>query len=292
MLRYALRRVLWAIPTLLATSLVLFFVTTLAPDPVTPQEDPGFGSAMPSGLIEARRTRFLDLPRFFNSRPQDVRSRAYKAVEHIAADDAERGRSARELRVLGGAALPYVLPLLESLAPDSRARVAIALAPLAARMHLADERELQDPPTAVLFWTHVWDNRALDFARSAVERAVRRLVEHGSDLREGDLVALDTFALPEVLRAMTSTSDLPTLQRLTRVANHCTERGPVLDAAADDDAARRAVADWQEWWFVHASHFTALDGAARALAMVAETRYGKWLKRASSGELGVSAVDG
>ena len=51
---------------------------------------------------------------------------------------------------------------------------------------------------------------------------------------------------------------------------------------------RRAVADWQEWWFVHATDFVALDGAERAIAMVTETRYGKWLRRAASGQLGVS----
>jgi peptide/nickel transport system permease protein len=52
------------------------------------------------------------------------------------------------------------------------------------------------------------------------------------------------------------------------------------------------VADWQEWWFVHAADFMALDGAARATAYVTETRYGKWLLRATSGQLGVSVIDG
>jgi len=46
MFRYAVRRILWSIPTLAATSLVLFFVTTLVPNtPVTQRagegSDPG-----------------------------------------------------------------------------------------------------------------------------------------------------------------------------------------------------------------------------------------------------------
>ena len=43
---------------------------------------------------------------------------------------------------------------------------------------------------------------------------------------------------------------------------------------------------------MHATDFVALDGADRAIAVVTETRYGKWLRRAASGELGLSAIDG
>jgi peptide/nickel transport system permease protein len=90
MLRYALRRVLWAIPTLLATSLVLFFVTTLAPDPAPGTDDPV--------VEEARRERFVDLPRFVNVHPQDVVSRSSAAVAHVGAGDAQSRHAARELR--------------------------------------------------------------------------------------------------------------------------------------------------------------------------------------------------
>ncbi|HEY8040545.1 MAG TPA: ABC transporter permease [Polyangiaceae bacterium] len=285
MLRYALRRVLWAIPTLLATSLVLFFVTTLAPDPGSPGTDDPL-------VEEAHRARFLDLPRFVNANPQDVRSRTLEALGHLASGDGRHEAAARELARLGGAALPYALPQVESLPPDARGRVAVALAPVAERMGLAQADELRRPGAAALFWSRFWDDRALDFTSTAVDRAVGRLVEHGSDLRENDLLSLDTFALPEIIVAMAGTTDGVALERLTRIASHVTERGPVLAADATREQARRAVADWQEWWFVHETDFVALDGAARAVAVVTETRYGKWMKRAASGELGVSAIDG
>jgi ABC-type dipeptide/oligopeptide/nickel transport system permease component len=284
MLRYALRRVLWAIPTLLATSLVLFFVTTLAPDPARDTGD--------ATIDEARRTRFVDLPRFVNTRPQDVASRASAAVKGVAAGAADEEKGARELRRLGGAALPYVLPLLEALPPEGRGRVAVALAPVASRMGIGGSTDLRQPQSAALFWSRFWDDRALDFTRTAVDRAVSRLVEHGTDLRETDMVSLDTYALPEVIRAMTATSDHVALERLTRIARHATERGTVVAEDSDATQVRRAVADWQEWWFVHATDYVELDGADRAIAVVTETRYGKWLRRAASGELGVSAIDG
>ena len=284
MFRYALRRILWAIPTLLATSLVLFLVTTLAPAPHSVTEDP----LEDEGL----RARFLDLPRFFDSNPPDVRTRTVQAVSLVANDDARRDTGARALVWLGGAALPWVLPTLESLPPEARGRVAVALAPLADRMQLDHDVDLTKPETAVLFWSHFWEDRALDFTRPAVARAVARLVEHGSDLREKDLVELDTFALPEIVDAMTTGTDRLALERLTRLANHATHRGPELEANATPGEVRRAIADWKEWWFVHDTDFVALDGASRVLSMVTETRYGKWLKRAASGQLGVSVIDG
>ncbi len=270
MLGYALRRILWSIPTLLATSLVLFFVTTLAPDAGSP----------------------ATLPRFLNTDLQDVRSRARVALEQAASDGPSHEIGVRELRRLGGAALPHVLPLLEALPPDGRRRVAAALAPVAERMGVAEPGELAQPEAAALFWARFWDDRAIDFTRPAVQRAVLRLVEHGSDMRERDLVALDTFALPEVVGAMATTTDGVALARLTRLAHRAAERGPVLAPDAPAADRRRALADWQEWWFVQQSDFVTLEGATRAIAVVTETRYGKWLRRATSGRLGVSAIDG
>ncbi len=284
MLRFAIRRILWAIPTLLATSLVLFFITTLAPAAA--------GSDDPL-LDEAFRGRFLDVPRFLNMHPQDVRSRAAEALSHVAAGDGQQALAARRLVWLGGAALPSVLTSLEALSPDARGRVAVALAPLAERMGLPhDDEELADPARAVLFWTHFWEDRALDFTPTALERGVERLVDHGSDMREADLVPLDTYALPALVEAMTTSRDPVALSRLTRLAQHATSRGTVLTPDASPGQLRRAVAEWREWWFVHDADFTSLTGAERGIGMLTETRYGKWVARAAGGELGLSAVDG
>src|SRR5581483_7197086 len=124
MLRYAFRRILWSIPTLVATSFFLFFVTTLAPDPAALQGMRGVqgpGSAQPASsdprIENGRRARFLDLPRFINPLPQDVAARARDAAAHVAAGDAQREAAERRLAELGGAALPYVLPELEAMAP-------------------------------------------------------------------------------------------------------------------------------------------------------------------------------
>jgi len=159
-------------------------------------------------------------------------------------------------------------------------------------MGLAATDDLANPQAAALFWTRFWDDRALDFTRAAIDRTVARLVEHGSELREEDLIRLDTFALPAVIPAMSVARDRVALSRLMLIARHACERGPSVGVYATAGEVRRAVADWREWWFVHETDFVAIDGADRAAAVVTETRYGKWLRRTAAGELGVSAADG
>jgi peptide/nickel transport system permease protein len=295
MLRYALRRTLWAIPTLFGVSLLVFFVTTLIPDPAGNSVLlPSVVRRDPTAVLaqeEQRRAHFLDLPRFVNPRPQDVETRAEKIVAHLAADDGDAALAAHRLARLGGAALPFVLPKLDNLAPAARGRVALALRPIAERMGLSDRR-LGDPDRAALFWGRFWEDRALDFTDSAVKRAVHRLVLHGTDLREEELFEVDTFALAEVLRAMKETHDREALARLANVASHVTERTVAIPEDADPSFVRRAVADWEEWWYVHRADYVPIEGVERVGATLGETRYGKWLLRAMSGELGVSTRDG
>src|ERR1700679_1419901 len=86
MLRVALRRVLWAIPTLFGISLVVFLVTTLIPDPAASvfSAQPDARDRPATSILAARRrAHFLDLPRFINPRPDDVRSKAEADVAAI-----------------------------------------------------------------------------------------------------------------------------------------------------------------------------------------------------------------
>jgi ABC-type dipeptide/oligopeptide/nickel transport system permease component len=282
MFRHVIRQLLWALPKLFATSLFLFFVTTLAP----PQHG---GQA---GASEALRSRPADLPGFFNLYPNDVRTRSLEALTHVAEHDAQSDAAARELCRLGGAALPVVLPRLETLAPEPRGRVATALAPVAERMGLASAESLELPDAAALFWTRFWEYRGLDFTPNSSSRAVDRLVDYGSDLRERDVAVLDTFALPALMRAIDRPLQRDALARATRLARHASERGTALGPDSSDGDVRRAIADWHEWWFAREADFSSFEGVARVRAMITETQYGRWLSRITGGELGISSIDG
>jgi peptide/nickel transport system permease protein len=299
-LRYALRRVLWAIPTLFGISLVVFFVTSLLPDPAAdlPKRAPALVQRDPTAydrLEEQRRERFLDLPAFFAPNAKDVHAKTDEAVRHVAADDASAALGAHQIARLGGAALPFILPGLDKLPPVARGRVAVALAPIRERMTGSsppDEETLHDPSGAVLFWTRFWEDRALDFTEPSLHRAVHRLTLRASDMREKDLIEVDTYALSAVIPAMLQTDDRESIRSLAALASHATGRDGTIPFDADDVVLRHVVSGWQAWWQVHASDFVAYDGPARIESTLLDTRYGKWIFGAATGRLGTSAIDG
>ncbi|WP_437758292.1 ABC transporter permease subunit [Sorangium sp. So ce1389] len=293
MLRHALRRLLWTLPTLVGVSLLTFFVLSFVPDPT---DDPLLASSLSSAeLARLRRERFLDLPRFINLDPRDVRLRALDAARAIAdgGDDAAAvGAAADELRRLGGAALPHILPL-DALAPEPRTRVALALAPVAARMGLPRAEEAADPAHAVAFWTRFWDDRGIEFRSASVRSAVRRLGRYGSTSRAAELIELDTFALQPVIAALQPPRDAATFaqaQALVDVAAHIAEIDDRIAPGDDLAEARACVTRWKSFWNVYRSDFEVFTGPTRLAATVLETRYGKWALGAVTHRLGVAAT--
>ena len=290
MLAFALRRAIWAIPTLFGVSLVVFLLTTLLPDP--PPAAPGDGVEARLRVDDARRARFLDLPRFANVAPRDVVTRVGDCVAHIEKSDDDAALCERRLVQIGGAGLPYLLPRLDSLAPGPRGRIALALAPIARRMGVGEERDLEVPDRAALFWERFWEDRSVDFTEPAVRREVDRLVKRGTDLREEELRYVDTFALRQLVEAMRITQETEALVRLTRLASHVASRDVRIQPADDPARIRAVVADWQSWWYVHETDYIALQGGEKITASIAQTRYAKWVLGAAMGQLGLSTRDG
>jgi peptide/nickel transport system permease protein len=292
MLRYALRRVLWLFPTLVAVSIVTFLFLSFVPDPT---DDPTVAESFEvEALRRHRRERFLDLPRFLNPAPRDVRVRAEEAVLRIAAGGEDAPAAGRELARLGGAALPHVLPSLDALSPEPRTRVALALAPVAARMGLPDAERAGDPATAVAFWTRFWDDRSIEFRDAGVRTAVERLARYRSASRADDLRKLDTFALAYVLGDLSAPTNNASLERarvLVDIAAHATGVDDRIDVADDLDAARACVERWKKFWSIYGSDYVELQGASRVAAVVLDTRYGKWAMGAVTQRFGTS-VDG
>src|SRR6266550_9021627 len=104
MLRHALRRLLWIVPILIGVTLTSFALLSYVPDPA---EDPSVTATLGADhAVELKRSRFLDLPRFFNERPLDVVGRVDYALAHLASDDPLSATARAELVRLGGAALP------------------------------------------------------------------------------------------------------------------------------------------------------------------------------------------
>jgi ABC-type dipeptide/oligopeptide/nickel transport system permease component len=286
MLRHALRRLLWIVPILIGVTLASFALLSYVPDPA---DDPAVVATLaPEEVGELRRSRFLDLPRFFNEHPVDVVGRVDDALSRLGSEAKGNNEGQRELVRLGGAALPYLLPRLDALDPVARARVAVALLPVAERMGIASA-QAGDPALAVAFWNRFWADRGIDFRSANARRAARRLSAHGTSTREADLIELDTFALDQIMaaldelvpaaRAPTPDIDIEPIRRLVVAAAHVTERDDTISEQASITDALACLRRWREWWLVHHTDYVAQSGASRFLAMLIDTQYARWAEK-------------
>jgi ABC-type dipeptide/oligopeptide/nickel transport system permease component len=225
----------------------------------------------------------LRLPVVFNPAPEDVRSLALSAMARVAQGGANAEEAQRLLGRLGGAALPHVLARLDGLPPDARARVAVSLAPVGRRMRVASEEELVNPDQAVLFWTHFWEDRALEFRPAVAKRLARRLAERSLATRREEILGLDTYAVPALLdelRRVETPADVVRAASLTEILSHVTGREGRVLTEHDPSQAASVVEAWRAWWSHHRYEYLALDGPRRIAAMVLETRYSQWAAEA------------
>jgi ABC-type dipeptide/oligopeptide/nickel transport system permease component len=292
MLAFALRRAIWAMPTLFGVSLVVFLLTTLLPDPEAEAAIAPSDVSARVRLHELRRTRFLDLPRLLNVSPRDVRTTVDECTAHMVESDADAAFCEERIARIGGAALPHLLPRLDDIPPGPRGRIALALAPVARRMGIGEEAELTHADRAAMFWERFWEDRSVDFTEPAVKRSVQRITARESDLLEHEILLLDTFALQQLIFAMKTTRDPEALARLTRIASRVTARDGRLEPSADRAQTRAVVSEWLSWWYVHESDFVVLQGGEKVTASIAQTRYAKWVLGAVTGQLGLSTRDG
>lgn len=284
MLRFAFRRMLWVFPSVIGVSLITFYVLSLVPR----------GNEIPV-LEDERRRQFDDLPLFVNTDPQDVRDRTARAKDAMVARDPgavgmTRDEGAEELVRLGGAALPVLLPELDELGPQDRVRVALALAPLADRMHLETEGATRDPERVVVFWNRFWAARGVEFREGTAGSGVRRFARYGTDARAEQLMVLDTFALPELFAALEEPEGVLEVESARRMVSMIVHVTAIADPIADDASSAEAtevVRRWKRWWMVYQSDFVRLAGADRVAAFAVQTRYGKWAYEAVGMQLGL-----
>jgi peptide/nickel transport system permease protein len=273
MFRFAFRRLLWLVPSVLGVSLLAFLVLSLLPEP-----------AAPARLdAEQWRRRLAASPLFFEVSPADVRSRVAAEVQRIVAAPAgspDDTTGQEELARLGGAALPVVLPELDALGPSDRTRVALALAPIAERMGLPNAELATQPQHVVVYWNRFWGARAVEFSPATARSAVRRYARYGTEARAAQLRLLDTFALPYLIEALhlpRETADLTELRRVVGALSAVTGRDDRIRAHVSLGEAGAVVYHWQRWWLVYQDDYVRLTGSGRVAAFVMQSRYGKWV---------------
>ncbi len=285
MLRYALRRMLWILPSVLGVSLLAFYVLSFLPRPQVP----------PSHEHEARdleRRAYRQLPVVFKSAPQDLTARLKAGLAELATQPAGSQRALRaekEFSRLGGAALPLVLPRLDSFSPALRRRIALSFAPLARRMKLRPLSDFRDPRSVVLSWQRFWQVHRVEFSRAQADRIVKRYARYGTDARGDEARRLDSFILPSVFKQQPVITDRATVEqarRLVDIVADVTGHNDRVSRSATVFEARSCVGRWQRWWMAYQSDYLRLSGSSRVAAFVTETRYGKWVLEAVAMQLG------
>jgi peptide/nickel transport system permease protein len=291
MIRFALRRALAMIPTVIGISLVTFAIVNLAMD------DPDAGEAWAAGApaLDAAaaedlgRAFGLHLPLFLNLDIEDVRSRAERDIAGLGRDES-RPRAVRSLIGTGGAALPYLLPVLSNLEGARQEAALEVLEAFAARIGLLPA--LEAAPSPVAFWTRYRDVYGSDFTPVRAARLVRRLARRADPLALEELRRLHTFCLPQLLEAIDQEADPEALARLVDLAWELTGREDRVLPGQPAAERERVVTRWREWWAQRYDLFTSFEGFSRISGAVTQTRYFRWLGRIATFDFGVSVRDG
>jgi hypothetical protein len=207
-----LRRLLWLGPALLAVTLLAFGVLS---------------TALPS------QSNSSSLPLFFNPDPGAVERLSLAALERVAEGSGGDEAARAELLALGGAALPFVLPALDSLHPAARVRVVRALRPLGVRMGFEPDANAE---REVVFWSRFWEEHSIDFRPIVAERAVSRLASRSTALREAEVRQLDTYALDQLVAQMLPVVDGADAARLEKLLG---DLRPLEGHAHEDEERHR-----------------------------------------------------
>lgn len=288
MIRFAFRRLLAMVPTVLGISLVTFVLVNLAVG--NPDTSGAGGSALDGETAEEQgRTYGLHLPLFVNLSIEDARTRTESDIRKLG-DPKKREPAIRSLARTGGAALPYLADALPRLKGESLAAALEVLEAVAPHLGLADA--VAAAPDKAAFWIRYFDVYGSDFTTVRASRLVRRYVRRDDRLALAELTRLDTFCLPALMAAIAEDHPAATSARLVALASAITGREDPLDPRAPAAAREQVLDRWGEWWSRRYDLYTAFEGWQRVTGAVTETRYFWWLSRVVTFDFGVSVRDG
>jgi hypothetical protein len=256
-----LRRIFWLIPVLVVGAVASFFV---------------FGSL-------SSVQRHFRKPLFYNSAPQSAETSAKWALELVKKGDPQ---GAEHLATLGGAALPIVLQELPALTIHQQRAVGRALAPVARRMQIQDKSAVgtdsTDADAALLFWQRYGEEHSLDLRPLTTTRLVKRTALRDSQVRNADLLAVDTYALPTLVGALgriSDENDIVRTRRLVTVISHVTEQPWEIPRGASIEQARKVATEIRRFFDENGAKWTDLQRFELLVARFSQTEFANWVFR-------------
>lgn len=238
----------------------------------------------------------LQRPLLYNAQPLSAATAAKSALDALLSGDSSESPA---LVKLGGAALPTILSSMDQMKVTDRRRVAQALWPLAERMGLTHERSWGRPGIGphehklsaderLLFWERYRDEHALDLRPLAVARLVKRMAARDGRLRNPDLMAVDTYALPTMigmLGRVRHDEDVERVRRLIEMISHVTENDWRITKGASISEAQTQATAVRRFWDEEGAKYSQLSPLELLVARFSQTEFATWVAR-SLRELG------
>ena len=223
-----------------------------------------------------------NLPRFLNPRPKNISNYAWTLSELVASGGTDSTSAAQELARLGGAALPHVLPKLDSLSPEGRLRVLNALVPVALRMDVQQGQASVSQLSGT--WLTFLSDNAVYLHPAMARRVVQRFLIDPTAQHAHDVRRLDTFALRELVNGLRRSTQLAptddTLVRLVELLRQITghDTSWAIEPGLNPTERDGRVARWEAWWSNEKYLFEVPTATARLMAPVVQTQFARWLK--------------
>ena len=280
-IRFLIRRLLVAIPTLMGICVVTFALIHLPPgDPL----DSGGGDLMgqaPSAQQAVRRLYFLDLPLFYNADPRGIEARVERLLGDLRA--ASPGTPAqrlavRRLRGCGTACLPLWAPLA---AGADRARLGPVLSGVR-----GDHPGLGSAQSTATGWAA----QALQRLTPASVDALAATLGRDPGAAAG-LARLGTAALPAAMERLLD-GEGATQIAASQVVSDLTGLERRLTPATSAGQRQEVLAGWTEWWFQRRREYVSFAGWERAVGRVTQTQFAKWITRVVTLRFGASIHSG
>jgi peptide/nickel transport system permease protein len=280
--RFLLRRLLFAVPTLLGICVVTFALVHLAPgDPLQSNLEgsrPGPGG---QALSSTRRLYFLDLPLFYNGSPAGAERRSKKLVQElIRAAPRRLDRAERAVIACGSVCLPALARAWRDAAAgegERRLRGAVE----AMREALPGLAPGQEDLSR---WVRAAE---ADVEPDALRQVAARLGEAGAvDV----LAARGSAALAVLLPALLDGEEDRARRAAADAASVIVDNDGRLGRGAAAD--RETLSFWREWWYQHRRDHVRFTVWERLHGRLTETQFAKWLGRVLTLRLGHSIHDG
>jgi peptide/nickel transport system permease protein len=288
MIRFILGRLLTVIPTVFGISLATFVLINIA---IGTSAFINFDERSMDSVDrdEMGRAYGLHLPLFINFSIEDVKTRTQNDVRNLS-DPALRNISIRSIVRTGGAALPYVLPLLSSLDKNSQNALLQALDKIS--ISIGMKKNLDNASDKISFWIRYLNIYGSDYSTVRTARLVERYATKNDTLALAELKQLHTYALPELMAILNKEISFRAKARVVNLLCILTKRKDPLSAYSSKAHATAVINRWNEWWNQRYDLYTRFEGIKRITGTITETRYFKWLSRVIMFDFGVSTRDG